>query len=80
MKRITALTYLLALLPGITAAAESPALHKDLAASLALLGQPCARVISAATQGDRDYLVACSDGNRYRVYVNTQGRVTAEKR
>lgn len=80
MKRIVLLSSLLALLSGIAAAAESPALHKDLAASLALLGQPCARVVSAATQGDRDYLVTCSDGNRYRVYVNAQGRVSAEKR
>lgn len=80
MKRIVLLSSLLVLLPGIAAAAESPALHKDLAASLALLGQPCAQVVSAATQGDRDYLVACSDGNRYRVYVNARGRVSAEKR
>ncbi len=80
MKHIVLLLSLLALLPGVAAAAESPALHKDLAASLALLGQPCARVVSAATQGDRDYLVTCSDGNRYRVYVTAQGRVSAEKR
>jgi hypothetical protein len=80
MKRFVLLSSVLALLPGIAAAAESPALHKDLAASLALLGQPCAQVVSAAAQGDRDYLVSCSDGNRYRVYVNAQGRVSAEKR
>ena len=74
------LLWLAALMPGITTAAESPGLNKDLAASLALLGQPCAQVVSATAQGERDYLVACSDGNRYRVYVNAQGRVAAEKR
>lgn len=80
MKRIVLLSSLLTLMPCIAAAAESPALHKDLAASLALLGQPCAQVVSATAQGDRDYLVACSSGQRYRVYVNAQGRVAAEKR
>jgi hypothetical protein len=37
-------------------------------------------VVSVVTQGNRDHLATCSNGNRYRVYVNAQGRVTAEKR
>ena len=26
-----------------------------------------------------DHIATCSDGNRYRIYVNPQGRVVAEK-
>lgn len=61
-------------------AADTGALAKDLTATISLLGLPCGQVVNVATQGDRDYLVTCSDRNRYRVYVNAQGRVTAEKR
>lgn len=61
-------------------AADSSALAKDLTASIALLGLPCGQVISVSPQGERDHLATCSDGNRYRVYVNAQGRVAAEKR
>ena len=61
-------------------AADSGALAMDLAASLALLSLPCGQVVSVSSQSERDHLVTCSDGNRYRVYVNAQGRVAAEKR
>ena len=44
------------------------------------LGLPCGQVISAQRLGDNDYLATCKDKNRYRVYVNAQGRVVAEKR
>jgi hypothetical protein len=37
-------------------------------------------VVSVSSQSERDHLVTCSDGTRYRVYVNAQGRVAAEKR
>ena len=61
-------------------AADSGALARDLAASLALLSLHCGQVVSVTSPSERDHLVTCSDGNRYRVYVNAQGRVTAEKR
>lgn len=61
-------------------AADTSPLAKDLTASIALLGLPCGQVVSITSQGERDHLATCSDGNRYRVYVNAQGRVTAEKR
>lgn len=61
-------------------AADSGALAKDLTTSISLLGLPCGQVVSVSSQGDRDHLATCSDGNRYRVYVNAQGRVAAEKR
>jgi hypothetical protein len=60
--------------------ADTGPLAKDLTASIALLGLPCGQVVSVSSQGERDHLATCSDGNRYRVYVNAQGRVTAEKR
>ena len=61
-------------------AADSNALAKDLTASIALLGLPCGQVVNVSSQNDKDHLATCSDGNRYRVYVNAQGRVAAEKR
>ncbi len=61
-------------------AADNAALAKDLTATISLLGLPCGQVVNVVTQGNRDYLATCSDKNRYRVYVNAQGRVTAEKR
>lgn len=61
-------------------AADNGALAKDLTATISLLGLPCGQVVSVVTQGDRDHLATCSNGSRYRVYVNPQGRVTAEKR
>lgn len=61
-------------------AADSASLAKDLTATISVLGLPCGQVVNVVTQGDRDYLATCSDKNRYRVYVNAQGRVTAEKR
>jgi hypothetical protein len=64
--------------------ASSPAqdaaqLRKDLTAVIALQGLPCGEVVSVKTQGDRDYIASCKDGNRYRVFVNAEGRVIAQK-
>lgn len=61
-------------------AADNGSLAKDLTATISVLGLPCGQVVNVVTQGNRDYLATCSDKNRYRVYVNAQGRVTAEKR
>ena len=61
------------------AAADDDALRKDLAAVIALQGLPCGQVVSVKRQGDNDYVAACSDGNRYHVFVNAQGRVVAQK-
>jgi hypothetical protein len=35
-------------------------------------------VVSAAKQGDNDYIASCQDGNRYRVFVR-DGRVVVQK-
>ncbi len=62
-----------------TLAADDPAVLKDLAAVIALQGQPCGQVLTATKQGDNDYIVACKDGSRYRVFVNAEGRVVVQK-
>src|SRR5262245_29698866 len=64
---------------GPTRAAESAATLKDLTAVIALQGLPCGQVVSAARQGENDYLAACKDGNRYHVYTTAQGRVVVQK-
>ena len=53
---------------------------KDLTAVIALQGMPCGEVVSATKQGENDYLAACKDGNRYRVFQNAEGRVIVEKK
>ena len=61
------------------AAADDEALRKDLTAVIALQGLPCGQVVGVKRQGDNDYVASCSDGNRYHVFVNAQGRVVAQK-
>ena len=68
-----------ALVAGPALAADDPAVLKDLTAVIALQGQPCGQVVTAARQGDNDYIATCQDGNRYRVFVNSQGRVVVQK-
>ena len=61
-------------------AAEDAALLKDLTSVIALLGVPCGQVVSAMKLKDNDHIATCKDGNRYRVFVNAEGRVVAEKK
>jgi hypothetical protein len=44
-----------------------------------LLGMPCGQVVHTRWQADRDYIASCSNGNRYRVFVNAESRVVAQK-
>lgn len=60
-------------------AVEDAALLKDMTSVIALLGLPCGQAVSAVKKGDNDHVVTCQDGNRYRVFVNAEGRVVAEK-
>jgi hypothetical protein len=60
-------------------AAEDAALLKDLTSVIALLGLPCGQVVSAKRLKDDDHLATCRDGNRYRVFINAEGRVVAQK-
>lgn len=66
-----------AFLAGTSFAADD--LSKDLTSTIALLGLPCGQVVSAQRLKDNDYLATCKDKNRYRVYVNAEGRVVAQK-
>ncbi len=59
--------------------ADDASLLKDLTAVIALLGLPCGQVVSAVQLKENDHIATCKDGNRYRVYVNSGGRVVAEK-
>jgi hypothetical protein len=65
---------------GPAIAAENGVLAKDLTSAISLLGLPCGEVVNVVTQGNRDYIATCSDKNRYRIYLNPQGKVAAEKR
>ena len=60
--------------------ADQEALKKDLTAVIALQGLPCGEVVAVTVQAENDYAVSCKDENRYRVYLNAEGRVVVEKR
>jgi hypothetical protein len=64
---------------GASRAAEDVSLLKDLTSVIALLGLPCGQVVSAIKKGDNDHIATCKDGNRYRVFLNAEGRVVAQK-
>ena len=81
-RRLKALALILSLsaLNATTAsAAESVTLLNDLTSTLAVLNLPCDKVVSAAPQAANDHIATCKDGNRYRIFVNPQGRVVATK-
>ena len=61
-------------------AQDDEALKKDLTAVIALQGLPCGQVVAVAEKAESDYAVSCKDGNLYRVYLNSAGRVVVEKR
>lgn len=78
--RASALIFpLAALLAGPAPAADDAALLKDLTSVIALLGLPCGQVVSARRQADNDHIASCKNGMRYRVFVNAEGRVVAQK-
>jgi len=60
-------------------AADDVTLLKDLTAVIMLLGMPCGQLVSAKRQADNDHIASCENGNRYRVYVNAEGRVVAQR-
>ena len=59
--------------------AAEPEMGKDLAATIALQGMPCDKVVSATRNGDSDYTATCQDGNRYHVFLDSKGRVVVQK-
>jgi hypothetical protein len=60
-------------------AADDPVLLKDLTSVIALLGLPCGQVVAATRLGDNDHVATCANGTRYRVFINAEGRVVAQK-
>jgi len=64
---------------GVSQAAEEVAITKDLTAVIALLGLPCGKVVTVEKKGDNDHIASCENGSRYRIFLNPQGRVVAEK-
>jgi len=55
------------------------AVARDLTAVIALQGLPCGQVVNASQQAENDYVAACENGDRYRVFVTKEGRVVVEK-
>ena len=80
IKGCTLVLLMSTLFAGHARAAEDVSLLKDLTAVVALLGLPCGQVVSAKRLKDNDHVATCKDGNRYRVFVNAEGRVVAEKK
>ncbi|MDO8789646.1 MAG: hypothetical protein Q7J42_16350 [Sulfuritalea sp.] len=70
---------LTALLTGPSSAAENVAPLKDLTAVITLLGLPCEQVVSAMEQAGNGLIATCKNGLRYRIFVNAEGRVVAQK-
>jgi len=67
------------LFAGPSLAADDVSVLKDLTAVIALQALPCGQVVSVVRQGESDYIASCQDGNRYRVFINSEGRVVALK-
>lgn len=67
------------LIAGPAAVADDASLLKDLTSVIALLGLPCGQVVSATPLKDDDHIVTCQDGKRYRVFINAEGRVVAQR-
>lgn len=59
--------------------AQGPSVGQDLAATIALHGQPCDKIVDTKRNSDSDYTATCKDGNRYHVYVDSSGHVVVQK-
>jgi aminoglycoside phosphotransferase len=51
------------------------ALNKELTDLLAAQKLACGKIVSVDTQSDRDYLVACQNGNTYEINSDAQGKL-----
>lgn len=79
LKGWLAILPVMALLAAPAQAQGDAELRKDLTSVIALLGLPCGEVVRVTRLGENDNLAVCRDGNRYRVYINDEGRVVAQK-
>jgi hypothetical protein len=62
------------------AAAADPPVHVDLLAVLTLKGKPCGGIAATERKGESDYLVTCTDGHHYRVFIGPGDRVVIEEK
>jgi len=69
----------LAFIGGMPALGADDPIGKDLKATIVLHGYPCNEIADATRNADSDYTATCKDGNRYRIFVNAQGRVVVQK-
>jgi len=60
-------------------AADDVAVRKDLTAVIALHGLPCGQVVGVVRKAENDYIASCQDGNRYHVFMSSEGRVVVQK-
>jgi hypothetical protein len=67
------------LLAAPSLAADDASVRRDLTSAIALQGLPCGEVVNVVKQAENDYIASCKDGNRYRVFINAQGRVVVQK-
>jgi hypothetical protein len=79
MKPVELLLALATCLAAAPSVAQDAALLKDLAAALRVLDLPCGEVVSARRRAENDHVATCRNGMRYRVFVNAEGRVIAQK-
>jgi len=61
-------------------AQDDSTVRKDLASVLALKGKPCGKITELRQQAENDYLVTCSDGHKYRIFIDAADRVVVEDR
>jgi hypothetical protein len=73
------LSLVVAAFSAVQAPADEEKLKKDLTAVIALHGKPCGEVVAVKVLAENDFAASCKDGNKYRVYLNKDGRVVVEK-
>ena len=81
-KRIQSMTLIVVVtmfFAGVSQASDDVSITKDMTTVIALLGLPCGNVVSVVKKGDNDHIASCENGNRYRIFLNPEGRVVAEK-
>jgi len=71
---------LLALAASAQPAQKSVPVPEDLLAVLTLRGKPCGSIASSERKAESDYLVTCSDGHKYRVFIGPGDRVVIEEK
>jgi hypothetical protein len=59
-------------------AQDEEALKKDLTVVIALHGKPCGEVVAVKVLAENDFAASCKDGHKYRVYLNSDGRVVVD--